>query len=132
MLTLLATLGVLISVVCGAVIDSRQGSIKVMIVGDSISHGTEGDYTWRYRLWQWFQSNGIAVDFVGPYSGTNPPAEAHPPTPPALKGEVVVSAPYRTDGGYALDIDSGFDRDHFALWGRKGLSFLKEKQLTKL
>ena len=24
---------------------------KVMIAGDSISHGAEDDYTWRYRLW---------------------------------------------------------------------------------
>lgn len=32
-------------------VPSRKG--KMMIVGDSITHGQEGDFTWRYRLWQW-------------------------------------------------------------------------------
>ena len=50
-------------------VEPRQAAIKVMIVGDSISQGHEGDWTWRYRLWQWFQSEGVAVDFVGPYTG---------------------------------------------------------------
>ncbi len=27
--------------------------IKIMVAGDSISHGMEGDWTWRYRLWAW-------------------------------------------------------------------------------
>ena len=26
---------------------------KAMIVGDSISHGMEGDFTWRWRLYSW-------------------------------------------------------------------------------
>lgn len=26
---------------------------RIMIVGDSISHGAHEDWTWRYRLWQW-------------------------------------------------------------------------------
>jgi hypothetical protein len=30
--------------------------IKMMIAGDSISHGMEGDWTWRYRLWKWCKS----------------------------------------------------------------------------
>lgn len=51
----------------------RQDGIKVMIVGNSISQGFEGDWTWRYRIWEWFQSEGVAVDFVGPYTGTHPP-----------------------------------------------------------
>src|SRR4030095_1828177 len=38
----------------------------MMIVGDSISHGSSGDYTWRYRLYKHLTANGIAVDFVGP------------------------------------------------------------------
>lgn len=28
---------------------------RFMIVGDSITHGADGDHTWRYRLWQWCQ-----------------------------------------------------------------------------
>jgi hypothetical protein len=32
--------------------------------------GQQGDYTWRYRIWQFFQDNGIDVQMVGPYTGT--------------------------------------------------------------
>ena len=28
-----------------------RDTISVMIVGDSISQGRQGDYTWRYRIW---------------------------------------------------------------------------------
>lgn len=28
---------------------------KVLIVGDSITHGQEGDFTWRYRISEWFR-----------------------------------------------------------------------------
>lgn len=28
---------------------------KVLIVGDSITHGHEGDFTWRYRISEWFR-----------------------------------------------------------------------------
>lgn len=26
---------------------------RIMVLGDSISHGMHHDWTWRYRLWQW-------------------------------------------------------------------------------
>lgn len=32
--------------------------------------GREGDFTWRYRIWQFFKQNGIDVEMVGPYKGT--------------------------------------------------------------
>lgn len=38
-----------------------RAAIRVMIVGDSITQGREGDWTWRYRLWQWFQEQGVEV-----------------------------------------------------------------------
>ena len=44
---------------------------KIMVVGDSISHGGAGDWTWRYRLWQHLTNNGALtnyVDFVGPFN----------------------------------------------------------------
>ena len=28
-------------------------SVSVMVVGDSISHGMEGDWTWRWRIFAW-------------------------------------------------------------------------------
>jgi hypothetical protein len=52
------------------ILQRRQAPISVMVVGDSITQGHEGDWTWRYRLWEWFRDEGIAVDFVGPFIGT--------------------------------------------------------------
>lgn len=39
---------------------------KILLYGDSITMGTAGHYTWRYRLWQGLQAAGTSVDFVGP------------------------------------------------------------------
>ncbi len=65
---------------------------KIMIVGSSTSHGSAGDYTWRYRLWKHFEGASVPVDFVGPsndlYNGSN---------------------------AYA---DPNFDRDHASQWGK--------------
>ena len=40
--------------------------VPIMIVGDSITQGASGSYTWRYRLWRHLTGAGVAVDFVGP------------------------------------------------------------------
>ncbi|KAB8217239.1 hypothetical protein BDV33DRAFT_232960 [Aspergillus novoparasiticus] len=81
----------------------RATGLKVMIVGDSISQGREGDFTWRYRIWEWFQSQGVAVDFVGPYTGTVQPDKAAPPSPPALYGEPQPTGAIKVSGGYAKE-----------------------------
>ena len=40
---------------------------RVLILGDSVARGAEGDWTWRYRLWKRLQATAAApVDFVGP------------------------------------------------------------------
>lgn len=95
---------------------------RVMIVGDSITQGLEGDFTWRYRLWQWLRSQKVAVDFVGPYPGTFLPDPAAPPRPPLLQGETPPEPELRTFGRYgqlnAVD-DVKFDSDHYAHWGRQ-------------
>lgn len=39
---------------------------KILLYGDSITQGTAGRWTWRYRLWQGLQAAGTPVDFVGP------------------------------------------------------------------
>jgi hypothetical protein len=57
-------------------IELRPEAVSVMVVGDSISQGGEGDWTWRYRLWEWLKSQEIVVDFVGPFIGTRPQAVA--------------------------------------------------------
>ena len=44
------------------------GSPKVMVVGDSISQGSSGDYTWRYRLYKHLVSDGLSPQMAGPYN----------------------------------------------------------------
>lgn len=43
--------------------------LKMMLVGDSITHGFEADTTWRFRLWEWLKSTNTPFNFVGPYTG---------------------------------------------------------------
>jgi lysophospholipase L1-like esterase len=62
MVSLVVMLSVAVAVPGCAAVDGG----RMMIVGDSISHGSSGDYTWRYRLYKHLTANGIAVDFVGP------------------------------------------------------------------
>ena len=38
-----------------------------MIVGDSITQGSSGDYTWQYRLYEHLKAEGIRPRMVGPY-----------------------------------------------------------------
>jgi lysophospholipase L1-like esterase len=43
------------------------GSFHVLITGDSITQGSSGDYTWRYRLWNKLADTAPGeVTFVGP------------------------------------------------------------------
>jgi lysophospholipase L1-like esterase len=44
---------------------------RLMVVGDSISQGFGGDWTWRYWLWREVNRQGAAVDFVGPSRTTS-------------------------------------------------------------
>jgi lysophospholipase L1-like esterase len=67
---------------------------RVLVVGDSLTSGIHGDYTWRYRLSKEFQRQQQPVDFVG--SNTWP----------------YVATGY----SFATYADPGFDHDHFA-WG---------------
>lgn len=99
---------------------ARQDGLRVLIVGDSMTQGREGDFTWRYRIWEWFQKSGIKATFVGPYKGTVPRQEAKPPQPPPLYGEIVQPVPYETSGGYSGSVDDAFlsNSNHFAVWGR--------------
>ncbi|KAF7191971.1 hypothetical protein HII31_06616 [Pseudocercospora fuligena] len=97
---------------------SSKIPIKLMIVGDSITHGHEGDFTWRYRLWEWMTSTDISFTFVGPYTGTTAP-EA-----PLAPGELT-SVPNdindypRIAWGYAEAASKSFDAHHFSTSGYK-------------
>lgn len=77
---------------------STSEPTRIMIVGDSITHGRSGDVTWRYRLWKRLHqsSQSTVVDFVGPrsdlYNGPSQP----------------------TTHDYRLP---HFDQDHASVWG---------------
>lgn len=45
---------------------SGPAPTRIMLVGDSITQGSAGDYTWRYRLWRHLAESGTTIDFVGP------------------------------------------------------------------
>lgn len=90
------------------------------------SQGRNGDFTWRYRLWEWFHNNGVSVNFVGPYTGTVEQDPVQPATPPLPYGQDTQSGPgpVRQLGGYNSGIpsNSGFfngGNRHFAAWGRQ-------------
>jgi hypothetical protein len=67
---------------------------RVMLVGDSITQGHRGEYTWRYFLWQQLQG----VDFVGSRTGTFSDFNWN----------------YNGADAYA---DGAFDQDHVATYG---------------
>jgi lysophospholipase L1-like esterase len=69
-----------------------------MLAGDSITQGSIGRHTWRYRLWRHLQSTGAAVDFVG------------------SRRDVYDDSAHR--GGSMAYADPSFDKDHNAQWGR--------------
>ncbi|KAI5358068.1 Putative fibronectin type III, immunoglobulin-like, SGNH hydrolase-type esterase [Septoria linicola] len=101
---------------------SNAEPLKLMFVGDSITHGHEADFTWRYRMWEWLRDSGTSFKFVGPYTGTCAPAPDGPPQPPRLLEDPVlgydsVDTFPRIDWGYAKDASKDFDPHHFATSG---------------
>jgi lysophospholipase L1-like esterase len=42
-------------------------SPRIMVVGDSITEGSAGDYTWQYRLYEHLRADGVTPRMVGPY-----------------------------------------------------------------
>src|SRR5262252_2460998 len=44
-----------------------RGSPRIMIVGDSITEGSAGDYTWQYWLYKHLQADGFSPRMVGPH-----------------------------------------------------------------
>jgi lysophospholipase L1-like esterase len=85
----------------------------VMIVGDSITQGLEGDVTWRYDLAKVEAAAVPGFTYVGPWSGTY----ALPARLPA--GWPTVPAPPVYDGAYASGetFPHGGDSRHDARWG---------------
>ncbi|MEU1072715.1 MULTISPECIES: GDSL-type esterase/lipase family protein [unclassified Streptomyces] len=78
--------------------------VNIMIVGDSISHGSSGDWTWRYRFWKHLHEHDVSIDLVGP-KGT--------------LDNIRTAEVGDDDATYA---EPEFDPDHDAQWGRPYLS----------
>ncbi|WP_158604468.1 GDSL-type esterase/lipase family protein [Nocardioides mangrovicus] len=98
----LLTRGVLVAVLLALTAQAHAGAattgpVRILLSGDSITQGFDGDYTWRYRLWQEFQAQGVPVDFVGSRS-----------------------LPY-VAAGFSTShyLDPHFDTDHFAFGGAR-------------
>ncbi|KAK1470408.1 fibronectin type III domain-containing protein [Colletotrichum tamarilloi] len=102
----------------GDMIPESTRPVRTMVVGDSMSQGREGDFAWRYRLWQWLTEEKINFEFVGPYEGTKTPDQPRPPQPPALKDDPLPAPDMPIDhGGYAAGVH--FNSHHFSVWGRQ-------------
>ncbi|MEV2277612.1 GDSL-type esterase/lipase family protein [Nocardiopsis sp. NPDC049922] len=74
-----------------------EGRLRIMVAGGSLTQGSSGDHTWRYRLWRHLGESGVDADFVGPHDDV-----------------------YRlADGGFGGReyADPDFDTDHAARWG---------------
>lgn len=71
----------------------------MMVVGDSISQGSSGDWTWRYRLWTHLCAHRVRLDLVGPKN--------------ALENVRIAG-----DGEDHTYADPHFGTDHDAQWGR--------------
>ena len=95
-----ALLGVVLLAASLGVVGSGASAappLRVLIVGDSVTQGSSGDWTWRYRLWQHLHDAGVDVDFVGPRDDLWDNLEGH-----------------AGDHSY---VDPDFDQDHAARWG---------------
>ncbi|MFT4287083.1 SGNH/GDSL hydrolase family protein [Nocardioides sp.] len=74
--------------------------VRILLYGDSITQGSSGDWTWRYRLDRHLRDSGVSFDFVGPYDGLH-----HFPDAAGAPDEQTY-------------VDPGFDTDHAARWGQ--------------
>lgn len=76
--------------------------MRFMFVGDSMTIGHTGDFTWRYRMWQ-----HLSRSFGGPYRIVGPHTELY---------DVVTEAP--VSHGYADPAFPVRARRHLAAWGK--------------
>src|SRR5690349_11055882 len=96
----LSIMASLLAVLTSSAAHAMPRPVSIMVVGDSISQGSSGDFTWRYRLYQHLVANNVAPTFVG--------------TRTDLFDNVANA--FDDDHTYA---DPNFDQHHDAIWGRK-------------
>jgi hypothetical protein len=75
--------------------------MRFMFVGDSMTIGRAGDYTWRFRMWQ-----HLSASFGGPYAIVGPRTELYDTTTDTLVSH-----------GYASPAFPADARRHLAGWG---------------
>ncbi len=85
---------------------ASAAAVRIMVVGDSISQGSAGDFTWRYRLYKHLVASGAQPEMVG--SRTD------------LFDNV------RNVQGDQRYADPAFDRDHEAVWGKPAAQMRSE------
>lgn len=92
----------------------------MMFVGDSMTIGRAGDYTWRYRMWQHL---GDSCEIVGPrtalYESGAEPGTASGAEPSPASGTASSAEPYAAGPGTAY-ADPAFPaeaRRHLSGWG---------------
>jgi lysophospholipase L1-like esterase len=92
----LAALACVLAVLSPSAADPAE-RVRLLIVGDSMTQGSAGDWTWRYRLWKELERSGADVDLVGPSTDLF---------------DVTTN-----DFGSHDYVDPDFDQDHAARWG---------------
>lgn len=85
--------------------------VRLMPAGDSMTHGADGDKTWRFHLWNHLDPHVEQLDFVGPFTAPATPEQIIPP-------ELVGGEPDDGDPDSVAYRDPDFDQDHNARWGR--------------
>lgn len=78
---------------------ATEAATRIMLVGDSITQGQSGFYTWRYDLWR-------SLDAAGDYNLVGPRSDQ-------FESDNGIDNEYTTSG-YP---DPNFDRNHAARWG---------------
>ena len=74
---------------------------RIMLAGDSMTQGANGDRTWRYHLWNHLSPQVEGLDFVGPYTD---PATRDMILPVPTTGDEAVETP---EGDPAEGYDEG-------------------------
>ncbi|KAJ0280814.1 hypothetical protein Brms1b_007566 [Colletotrichum noveboracense] len=110
-----------LAIMSGHATETKHPS-KIMVVGDSMSHGRDGDFTWRYRLWEWLNEENLNFEFVGPCNSTFKPSESQISSPSLLateqsNEESPEACKFMDNGGYADGVN--FESQHFSVWGQQ-------------
>ncbi|KAK3395278.1 hypothetical protein B0H63DRAFT_534007 [Podospora didyma] len=100
----------------------QPSMFKAMFVDGSFTHGANGDYTWRYRLWEWPKTQNVTPEFVGLYVGTSGPAlprSAMPKPLHVLEDPAEPDSGVNDSGAYSEAVNPTFSWGHAASWGRQ-------------